>query len=292
VTSATHFACGKHKLGRIAARRYWARAPVATMTIVVLFLSSIACNTARSQQLLSPAPCDRSHFRIVLDVGHTVEAFGALSARNAPEFDFNLQLAERIEKQLVDDGFSNSLLMITNGKAKPSLFRRVALAERLAADLLLSIHHDSVPDRLLENWKFEDKPSYFNDQVSGYSLWVSRHNPSYDASLLFATQIGKQLKAQGLQFAHQYTERFMGRYQHQLVDADAGVYRNDKLIVLKDTTMPAVLLEAGSIINRDEELQMRSAERRDLISASVSSALQSFCNPQSHRLTLSPGLPK
>jgi N-acetylmuramoyl-L-alanine amidase len=281
VKSAAHSACGKHKLfvlGCIPTRHR-----VATTIIVVLLLLSIECNTVRSQQLLSPATCDRSHFRVVLDVGHTFESFGALSARNAPEYDFNLQLAERIEKQLVDDGFSSSLLMITNGKAKPSLFKRVAMATRLAADLLLSIHHDSVPDRLLENWQFEDKRSYFNDQVSGYSLWVSRHNPSYDASLLFATQIGSQLKAQGLQFAHQYTERFMGRYQHELVDAEAGVYRNDKLIVLKDTTMPAVLLEAGSIINRAEELQMRSAERRDLISASVSSALQSFCNPQPHR---------
>jgi hypothetical protein len=30
--------------------------------------------------------------------------------------------------------------------------------------------------------------------------------------------------------------------------------------------MPAVLLEAGSIINGDEELQMNSPERRDVIS--------------------------
>jgi N-acetylmuramoyl-L-alanine amidase len=40
----------------------------------------------------------------------------------------------------------------------------------------------------------------------------------------------------------------MGRYRRELVDAEVGVYRFDQLIVLRMTRMPAVLLEAGSII--------------------------------------------
>jgi N-acetylmuramoyl-L-alanine amidase len=43
--------------------------------------------------------------------------------------------------------------------------------------------------------------------------------------------------------------------------------------------MPAVLLEAGSIINRDEELKMNSTERRDLISDAVVTAVKEFCSP-------------
>jgi hypothetical protein len=49
--------------------------------------------------------------------------------------------------------------------------------------------------------------------------------------------------------------------------------------VLKTTRMPAVLLEAGSIINRDEELMMDSAERRNVISGAVTAALKKFCDP-------------
>jgi hypothetical protein len=44
--------------------------------------------------------------------------------------------------------------------------------------------------------------------------------------------------------------------------------------------MPAVLLEAGSIINRDEELKMDSSERRDIISTAVAAAAKEFCGPQ------------
>src|SRR6516162_7278715 len=54
----------------------------------------------------------------------------------------------------------------------------------------------------------------------------------------------------------QYLLPLMGRYRHELIDAEAGVYRYDHLIVLHSTRKPAVLLEAGSIINRQEELEL------------------------------------
>ena len=41
--------------------------------------------------------------------------------------------------------------------------------------------------------------------------------------------------------------------------------------------MPAVLLEAGSIINRDEELELRFPERRALISESAVATSPSLC---------------
>ena len=66
----------------------------------------------------------------------------------------------------------------------------------------------------------------------------------------------------------------MGRYQRELLNKETGVYRYDELIVLRKTRMAAVLLEAGSIINRDEELQMGSQERRDIISSGVASAMK------------------
>jgi hypothetical protein len=50
--------------------------------------------------------------------------------------------------------------------------------------------------------------------------------------------------------------------------------------------MPAVLLEAGSIINRDEELVVASLERQQLISAAVVDAVDSFCVAQSHKPAL------
>ncbi len=224
-----------------------------------------------------PTGCDPQKFRIVLDVGHTLESEGATSARNVPEFTFNLRLAQRIEDKLKASGFPATRLMVTEGRARPSLFTRVAEASRLHADLLLSIHHDAVPDKFLEDWDFEGKKSHFSDRFSGYSVWVSHDNPQFKTSLSFAEMVAKQMKAQGLQYAQQYSQPIMGHYQFPLLDKETGVYSHDELIVLRKSQMPAVLLEAGSIINRDEELKMDSPERQDMVANAVLAAARDFC---------------
>jgi N-acetylmuramoyl-L-alanine amidase len=224
--------------------------------------------------------CDSSKFRVVLDVGHTAESEGAISARNVAEFAFNLRLAREIAEKLKAEGFAETRLLVTAGKARSSLVKRVAAANDLRADLFLSIHHDSVPDKLLENWEFEGKKSHFSDRFGGYSVFVSRDNPDFKTSLSFAELVAREMKAQGLQYARQYTQPIMGRYQHPLLNKETGVYSYDQLVVLKSTRMPAVLLEAGSIINRDEELKMASPERRDIITSAVTAAVEDFCDPR------------
>ena len=227
---------------------------------------------------LNLAPtCEPAKFRIALDVGHTAESEGASSARNVPEFAFNLRLARQIEEKLKAEGFAETRLLVTDGKAKPSLFKRVATANDWHANLFLSIHHDSVPDKLLEDWEFEGKKSHFSDRFSGYSVFVSSKNADFKTSLAFAELVAKEMKAKGLEYAHQYTMPIMGHYQHPLLNKETGVYSYDQLVVLRKTDMPAVLLEAGSIINRDEELKMDSAERRDIVSSAVLAAARGFC---------------
>ena len=235
-----------------------------------------------SPAALKPAAarCDPAKFRIVLDVGHTAELEGAISARNVSEFVYNLRLARRIEEKLKAEGFAETRLLLTEGKARRSLVKRVDAANDLRADLLLSIHHDSVPNKFLEDWEFEGKKSRFSDRFSGYSVFVSRSNPDFKTSLSFAELIGKEMKAQGLDYAAQYSQPIMGRYQRELLNKETGVYRYDELIVLRKTRMAAVLLEAGSIINRDEELKMGSPERRNVISSGVAAAIKQFCEPR------------
>jgi len=235
-----------------------------------------------SPAALKPAAtrCDPAKFRIVLDVGHTAESEGAISARNVSEFVYNLRLAKRIEEKLKAEGFRETRLLLTEGKARRSLVKRVAAANDLPADFLLSIHHDSVPNKFLEDWEFEGKKSRYSDRFSGYSVFVSRSNPDFKTSLSFAELIGKEMKAQGLDYAAQYSQPIMGRYQRELLNKETGVYRYDELIVLRKTRMAAVLLEAGSIINRDEELKMGSPERRNVISSGVAAAIKQFCEPR------------
>ncbi|MFZ0349227.1 MAG: N-acetylmuramoyl-L-alanine amidase [Pseudolabrys sp.] len=141
-------------------------------------------------------------------------------------------------------------------------------------------------DRFLEKWDYNGKAKTFSNRFNGHSIFVSDDNLDPKDGLLFGGMLGQQLKARGLQYTPHYTEKFMGRWQRTLLDADAGVYRYDTLFVLKKTQMPAVLLEAGTIANRDEELVIASPERRQLISAAVVDAVDSFCVAQSHKPAL------
>lgn len=225
-----------------------------------------------------PSSCNRASFRAIIDVGHTFEEAGAVSARGVPEYQFNLNLSKAIEQKLTADGFGRTVMLVTSGPTFRGLLSRVRNANAMQADLYVSIHHDSVPEQFKENWDFDGKPNRFSDRFTGHSLFVSFDNPERKASLLFGKLLGNQLKARDLQYTRHYTEAIMGSRRRDLVDPEAGVYRYDKLIVLRHTTMPAVLLEAGVMINRDDELALASPERQTLIAAAVTNAVEAFCD--------------
>ena len=53
------------------------------------------------------------------------ESYGAMSARNISEFDYNLKLGKRIEEKLKSEGFAETVLLVTRqGEAEPDEARR------------------------------------------------------------------------------------------------------------------------------------------------------------------------
>jgi N-acetylmuramoyl-L-alanine amidase len=270
-------------------------------TIALIILSTMLAGAAlrgASAETTGATPvrsdgssCDRAFFRVIVDVGHTVERYGVLSARGATEYMFNLRLANQIDQRLTALGFVRTIELITAAPPSRGLFERAARANSLGADLFLSIHHDGVPDQFVEKWEYDGRERAFSDRFKGHSIFVSIDNGDFRGSLRFGRLLGNQLKARGLQYTPHYTERFMGHRRRQLVDAEAGVYRYDQLIVLRKTRMPAVLLEAGSIVNREEELLLDSPERQALIARAVTDAVEAFCSTRSARKAVGPRRP-
>lgn len=247
--------------------------------LAVLSLCATTPTFAQAAKPRAAAPqCDPASFRVIVDVGHTPESPGAISARGVEEYTFNLALAKVIDGRLRDAGFSRAHLLLANGEAIPSLIRRVAQANAMSADLLVSIHHDSVPESFKSMWDFGGVQRPYSNHFKGHSIFVSRDNADYEASLGFAKLLGAQLKARGLTYTpHYHKEPKMGSRRRQLLDADTGVYRYDQLLILRTTRMPSVLLEAGSIIHTDEEAVMGTEERQLQIAGAVTEAVERFC---------------
>jgi len=257
------------------------RSGAAWLAMLAVLILGAAPRPARSEVLAPPAAktadCQRAAFRVVIDVGHTVAIPGADSARGVPEYTFNLALADTIKQALLDAGFDKTVRLITATAPWRGLKERAARANDMHADLFIAIHHDSVPDHLIETWEYEGQQHQFSDRFSGYAIFISNDNADRKGSLAFGHFLGEQMQARGLYFTPHYTLPLMRHYRHELLNAEAGVYRYDQLIVLRETRMPAVLLEAGSIVNRREELEVASPERRALVGAAVAAAVEDFC---------------
>jgi N-acetylmuramoyl-L-alanine amidase len=240
------------------------------------FLVLVAWLLGAGASLAETQVCAPGKFKIVLDVGHTVTSPGAMSARGATEYSFNLRLARRIEQELRDGGFIRTTVLITEGDGRVQLIRRSSRANAITPDLLLSIHHDSVPQSYLEPWTHEGVQRAYSDRFSGYSLFISRDMPKAKASLAVAKLLSTELVNRDLHFTLHYADTIRSE-SRVLLDRNLGVYAFDELVVLYKSKVPAVLFEAGLIVNRDDELLLASPERQSAIAAAVHAAIVKYC---------------
>ena len=240
------------------------------------FFFLVAWLLGAGASLAETPACTPAKFKVVLDVGHTVSSPGAMSARGATEYSFNLKLARRIEQELRDGGFVQTSVLITEGDGRVQLFKRSKRANAIAPDLVLSIHHDSVPQSYLEPWTHEGVQRSYSDKFSGFSVFISRDMPKAKASLAFAKLLATELVNRELHFTLHYADTIRSE-SRELLDRSLGVYAFDELVVLYKSKVPAVLFEAGLIVNRDEELALASSERQNAIAAAVHAAVVKFC---------------
>ncbi|PKO50856.1 MAG: N-acetylmuramoyl-L-alanine amidase, partial [Betaproteobacteria bacterium HGW-Betaproteobacteria-21] len=119
---------------------------------------------------------------VAVDVGHTLSAPGAISARGRSEYAFNLELARQVVEALRDRGLSVHLINADGMIA--SLRERPAQAAGHGADLLISLHHDSVSAHELQPWTWNGEVRDYNDDFAGHSVFVSRENPDLPRSEL------------------------------------------------------------------------------------------------------------
>jgi N-acetylmuramoyl-L-alanine amidase len=207
---------------------------------------------------------------IALDVGHSSAFPGAISARGRTEFGFNADLADELQAALTAAG-QRSVLIGRDGTME-RLSPRTRAARDRGATFLLSIHHDSAQAQLLSTWQWQGIEQRMVRDISGYSLFVSRKNPFASASLNCASAIGLALRHAGLHATPHHAARIPGEFK-QWADREAGVYYFDNLVVLETAAMPAVLLEAGVILNPEDETELASPSQRRLIAHAVTEGL-------------------
>lgn len=209
---------------------------------------------------------------VAVDVGHTLVDSGATSARGRTEFSFNLNLSRALSDALEAHNLRVRRINFDGHIAR--------LADRpvqaAGADFFVAIHHDSVQPELLREWVWQGSTQTYSDLHSGYSLFVSHDNPSLSLSLRCASAMGAVLRRRGFVPATHHLDPQTG-LPRPAADAEHGVYYYDDLLVLRRTTLPAVLFEAGVIKHRDEEMALldprRQANMADAVATGIAACL-------------------
>lgn len=249
--------------------------PIVAIILALIVGTLAAPSAVAGASAAEGAGCDRARFPLVIDVGHYPAAPGAISARGVPEYAFNRELAATVLAAFRHHGFSGAHLLDAAGTAQ-KLPARVARLRELKPPLVLSIHHNSVQPRYLETWTWQGGARRYSDRFHGYSLFVSRRNGDFARSFEVARLLGEALLAAGLTPTLHHAEDIDGE-RRPLLDARLGIYAGDGLAILAHDGAPAVLIEAGIIVNRDEEVELASAGFRRRVADALTRAVIAYC---------------
>jgi len=211
---------------------------------------------------------------IAIDIGHSTKQSGASSARGVGEFQFNQAIAQKLNTQLHTYGFKNSFIINPKGKSI-KLKQRTAIAARNYADLFVSIHHDSMQPQFLSQWTYEGKQYRHGEKFKGYSLFISQKTAHKKANTRLAYRIADSLLGQQFSPSVHHAMPIKGE-NRRLINRQRGIYAFPELALLRTAKMPAILVECGVIINKDEEVLLSNEAYQQKIAKTLADGIVAY----------------
>jgi N-acetylmuramoyl-L-alanine amidase len=175
--------------------------------------------------------------RICVDPGHGGKETGAIGCSGIKEASINLGIGLKVERMLREMGAE--VIMTRRNDIDVSLQDRVNTAVAARADLLLSIHGNSLPDGRNPWTEHGTSSYYYHPQSRGYANDV------------------RAATVQTLGFPDYNT-----RWQN--------------LALCRPTQMPACLVEVGFVINPDEYATMISTDGQEHAARGITNGVLNF----------------
>ncbi|MEN1761478.1 N-acetylmuramoyl-L-alanine amidase family protein [Anoxynatronum sibiricum] len=173
---------------------------------------------------------------IVIDAGHGGSDPGASSPNlKMNEKDVNLEVALEARRMLEAAGFR--VYMTRTGDTYVGLQDRAGVANQLGADLFISIHANAAGRTDIKGVETLYYPSEENP--------MDFRNNKYLAEIFQDEMV-----------------RTLGAASHR-------INARDKLVVLRETKMPAIIIEIGFLTNPDEERLLATSEYRRLAAQGI-----------------------
>ena len=202
--------------------------------------------------------------RIVLDPGHGGRDFGAQNiGRKLREKDLALDVALRLQQKLQADGFQ--VFLTRKSDTYIPLDQRAEFANRMNADLFISIHFNSV-----------DKPS-----VLGLETYLLPQPWTPSSSRLNLQEMDKQSYPGN---SNDGWNSLVGFFVHKtlvekMVVVDRGLKRS-RFKVLKTLKCPGMLVELGFISHPETALRLETIRYRDQLASALAQGIQLYRKTQ------------
>jgi N-acetylmuramoyl-L-alanine amidase len=214
---------------------------------------------------------------ILLDPGHSPNQPGAFSHRGIGEVVYNDAIAALLADTLKARGYQVHLTR--RPKESKKLAERVEIPPHLKDQKIaafIALHHDSAQLKYLR----EVGGFYTTTQpIAGYSLFVSKLNKAYAASLLLAQNIGTEFLKLGRPPTLHHAEAIPGE-NRPLLDSTLGIYHFQDLYVVKNAPSPALLIEFGVLVDPVDEFYISQIENQKRMVSAIANGLQKSIPPQ------------
>ncbi len=213
---------------------------------------------------------------VVIDAGHGGNDGGALGVFSK-EKDIALKMAIALGKAINERMPNVNVVFTRTTDVRIPLYDRIGMANKLKADMFISLHCNSMPLNIANRGSFKGAETLLSGSgrlgeqdvairenasillEKDYKDNYDGYDPKDPASYILMSIMKNAYRKQGIQLATCIQEQY-----RQAGRIDKGV-REQSLAVLARAGMPAVLSEMGYISSPEEERYMNSEEgRREL----------------------------
>ncbi len=229
--------------------------------------------------LTTAATASAKNFTVVIDAGHGGHDPGAIG-KNAKEKNINLNVALKLGR-LIQSGCTDTKVIYTRSTdVFVPLHQRAEIANNAKADLFISIHTNSVASRnsqvqgtetytlglhrTQENLEVAKKENSVILIEDDYKKQYAGFNPNSAESYIIFEFLQDKYMAQSVSFAKQIQRQF----RQTAGRTDKGVHQAG-FLVLRETSMPSVLIELGYITNPSEEAYLQSDNGSSSLARSI-----------------------
>ena len=220
---------------------------------VVLIIIAIAIAVVGIKKYENRQTFADSDLKIVLDAGHGEPDGGAVGVNGTLEKDINLAIVQKLQEVL--EGKGVEVILTRDGdsglqdesagtihKMKVSdMNKRLDVIKDSGADLFVSIHMNS----------------FTSSKVHGLHIFYDKSHPDVEET---AKKIQDNIG------------EVTGAETHTVKTAD------ESLFLMKNSPIPAILVECGFLSNPEEEKKLNDEEYQAKIAWAIASALENYTN--------------